>query len=183
MALKESARSDEALLKLDEMRRDEALAEESSLETFVLLHYGELLSSAGRFEEAVTCLKDVSTRQAAGQPLIAAHLKSALGEAFRSQGLLGAAADAFRGAAEDYSTAGMAALEAYLRIVLAETLIALSRNREAEWQIAAALPTIDEQKMLPEGFAAVSLLRESVSRRNADSNALRMIREHLASKA
>jgi hypothetical protein len=44
------------------------------------------------------------------------------------------------------------------------------------WQ---ALPTIEEQKMEPEGFAAVALLRESVKRRKADPNALRELREYL----
>ena len=31
------------------------------------------------------------------------------------------------------------------------------RPREAEWEILAALPTIEEQKMVPEGFAAVGV--------------------------
>jgi hypothetical protein len=75
----------------------------------------------------------------------------------------------------------MAALEAYLRIVLAETLIAISRTREAEWQIAAALPIIEEQKMVPEGHAALGLLRESVRRRQTDGGALRELRERLQS--
>ena len=71
---------------------------------------------------------------------------------------------------------------AYLRIVLAETLIASLQNREAEWEILAALPTIEEQKMVPEGFAAVSLLRESVKRRQASPEALREVREYLQAK-
>jgi hypothetical protein len=76
----------------------------------------------------------------------------------------------------------MATLEAYVRIVLAETLIALSRNREAEWQIAAALPTVEDQRMVPEGFAAVALLRDSVKRGKADPVALRQLREELRVK-
>jgi hypothetical protein len=102
--------------------------------------------------------------------------------AFREQGMLAQAAETFRGAAEKYAAAGMSTLEAYLRIVLAETLIALSRFREAEWQIAAALPTIEEQKMVPEGFAAVGLLRESVRQRRANPEALRDLRERLQAK-
>jgi hypothetical protein len=75
----------------------------------------------------------------------------------------------------------MAALEAYLRIVLAETLVALSRHREAEWQIAAALPTIEEQKNASRGRRrGFSLLRESLSRRNADAKTLREVRELLS---
>lgn len=180
MALKESSRIDEAMAKLETVRQDHSLSAEPGLEALVSVHYGELLSSKGKYAEAVACLKEVSTREAARtQPLVAAHLKSAMAEAFRQQGMLGQAAEALQGAAEEYAAAGMSTLEAYLRIVLAETLIALSRNREAEWQIAAALPTIEEQKMVPEGFAAVTLLRESVTRRRADSVALRQLREQL----
>jgi hypothetical protein len=36
--------------------------------------------------------------------------------------------------------------------------------------------------MVPEGFAAVALLRESVERRSADTGALRALREHLQSQ-
>jgi hypothetical protein len=68
---------------------------------------------------------------------------------------------------------------ALLSLVAAETLLRLSRPREAEWEILAALPTIEEQKMVPEGFAAVALLKESVRRRKTDPNALRELREHL----
>jgi len=71
---------------------------------------------------------------------------------------------------------------AYIRVVLAETLIAASRHREAEWEILAALPTIEEQKMVPEGFAAMTLLKESVRRRKTDPVALRDLREHLQTK-
>jgi tetratricopeptide (TPR) repeat protein len=183
MTLKESSRPAEALAKLQGMRVEEGLAAEPRMEAFVMLHTGELLSSSGRHAEAVACLKQVAAREAVQtQPLLSAHLHTAMAVAFREQGMLSQAAGAFRGAAEQYAAAGMSTLEAYLRIVLAETLIALSRHREAEWQIAAALPTIEEQGMVPEGFAAVTLLRESVRRRQADGNALRELREHLQAK-
>ena len=180
MTLKESSRQDEALTKLLTLQSDAALATEPKMEAFVVLHCGELLSSAGRHAEALQCLKQVAARESVRtQPLLAAHFKSAMAEAFRQQGLLGHAAEALQGAAEAYAAAGMATLEAYLRIVLAETLIALSRFREAEWQIAAALPTIEDQKMVPEGFAAVALLREAMRQRQANPEALQALRQHL----
>jgi hypothetical protein len=70
-----------------------------------------------------------------------------------------------------------------MSLVIAESLLALGRDREAEWEILSALPTIDEEKMVPEGFAAVALLRESVQRRKTDPNALRELREHLQAKS
>ena len=51
--------------------------------------------------------------------------------------------------------------------------------REAEWELLAALPTINEQQMVPEGFAAVALLQESVRRRKTDPKALAELREYL----
>ena len=150
------------------------------MEAFVMIHMGELLSTQGRYAEALSCLNEVSTRAVVReQPLLSAQLKTALAETLRRQGELSAAAEVLHGAAQDYAAAGMKTMEAYLRVVLAETLIALSRHREAEWQIAAALPTIEEQRMLPEGFAAVELLRESLRRRKADSASLGEIRAHL----
>jgi len=183
MTLKESSRLAEALAKLQSMRDDVALTAEPKMEAFVMLHTGELLSSTNRHAEAIACLEQVATREVVRtQPLLAAHLSTAMAVAFREQGMLAQAAETFRGAAEKYAAAGMSTLEAYLRIVLAETLIALSRFREAEWQIAAALPTIEEQKMVPEGFAAVGLLRESVRQRRANPEALRDLRERLQAK-
>jgi hypothetical protein len=65
---------------------------------------------------------------------------------------------------------------------LAQTLLEAGQPREAEWQILAALPTIDEEKMVPEGFAAVALLRESVRQRKTDPKALLELREYLRAK-
>jgi predicted Zn-dependent protease len=162
------------------MRCDAELQAEPDLEAFVVLHYGELLSEKGRYAEAFESLREVSNRPAVkSRPLISAHIKSAMGASLREQGLLSQASHALQTAAEEYSAAGMAALEAYVRVVLAETLVALGRAREAEWQIAAALPTIDEQRMVPEGFAALALLREAVNRRNGDLSALSDLRKEL----
>ena len=44
---------------------------------------------------------------------------------------------------------------------------------QAEWEVRAALPIIEEEKMVPEGFAALTLLRESLRRRKLDRQALR----------
>jgi hypothetical protein len=63
--------------------------------------------------------------------------------------------------------------------VVAEILLEMCREREAEWEILAALPAIDEIRMVPEALAAVALLRESVARRKTDSSALRQLRSRL----
>jgi hypothetical protein len=55
----------------------------------------------------------------------------------------------------------------------------MNRDREAEWEILAALPVIDEVKMVQEGLVAVALLRESVRRRRTDPIALQNLRAYL----
>jgi hypothetical protein len=115
-------------------------------------------------------------------PAAVAHLKGVIGETLRRQGRLSASIDSYRAAIEDYGELGMSTRVAYLRVVLAETLLEAQQPREAEWQILAALPTIDEEKMVPEGVAAVALLRESVRQRKADPKALLELREYLQAK-
>jgi len=76
----------------------------------------------------------------------------------------------------------MATREAYLRIVLAEALLQGGRSAEAELELRTALPTIEREKMVPEGVAAIALLRESVRQRKTDPKALSAVREYLQAK-
>jgi hypothetical protein len=108
-----------------------------------------------------------------------AELKFSIGDTYRAQNSLGKALEAYRAAQSDFAEIQMTTFVAQLGLVIAEILLSLGRHREAEWEILSALPTIEEQKLVPEGFAAVALLRESVSRRKTDPNALRELRERL----
>ena len=173
MCLKESGRLPEAGKSFEALVIDPAIKQMGSLFGLALLNYGGVQAQCGdtsaaldKYQQALPILEETNQRFGV------AHLKSLLGEALRSKGRVAAAAEAFRGAIQDYLELEMQTWVAYMRVILAETLIALGRNREAEWEILAALPTIDEQKMVPEGFAALGLLRESVTRRQTDKDAL-----------
>jgi hypothetical protein len=100
-------------------------------------------------------------------------------ETLRRIGQLRAAVDAYREAVNDFVQLGMQTQAAYLRVVLSEALLEAGRHREAEWELLAALPTINEQKMVPEGFAAVALLQQSVKLRKTDPSALSELRRYL----
>ena len=100
----------------------------------------------------------------------------------RKTGHVAAALDAYRGAIDDYVELKMATRAAYVRILLAEALLEGGKAREAEWQILAAVPTIDAEKMVPEGFVAMELLRGSAQQRNADPRALLELREYLQAR-
>ena len=68
---------------------------------------------------------------------------------------------------------------AYLRVVVAETLIASNRQKEAVEDILVALPVLDREALVPPAIAAVSLLRESIHRKQADPRTVRELRELL----
>jgi hypothetical protein len=108
-----------------------------------------------------------------------ADLKAMLAETLQRNGRLEAAIDSYRGAVNDLVELGIVTRAAYLRIVLAGALLEAGRSREAEWEIKKALPTIGAQRMVPEGFAAIALLRESVKQRRTDPRALLDLRNHL----
>ncbi|MGH9390562.1 MAG: tetratricopeptide repeat protein, partial [Vicinamibacteria bacterium] len=102
-----------------------------------------------------------------------AKLKWAIGDALRSQRDIAGAIEAYREAQKEFRGLGMRADVASLHLVIADLLLELGQDPQAEWEVRAALPVIDEEKMVPEGVAAAGLLRESLRRRQIDRQALR----------
>ncbi len=91
----------------------------------------------------------------------------------RETGQLPAAIEAYRKAQEEFAGLDMRADIAALNLVIADLLLETGQEREAQREIAAALPVISELKMAPEGMAALSLLRESSRRQEINRQALR----------
>jgi tetratricopeptide (TPR) repeat protein len=182
-ALKQSGRYESALIKFESLRRDNLMERDPGLVGLALMSLADIHVAEGRDDRAAQSYADaVPLLSQAKRPAALAHLKGLIGETLRRQGRLAASIDSYRAAIEDYETLGMATWVAYLRVVLAQTLLEAGQPREAEWQILAALPTIDEQRMVPEGFAAVALLRESVRQRKTDPKALLELRQYLQAK-
>lgn len=155
-----------------------------SLHGQVLVHMGHHQATTGDYETAArTYEKALPVVMRGNRPVALCELKWSVADAYRSQGSLQRAVESYRVARSDYQQLGFGAFVIQLSLVIAETLLALGRDREAEWEILSALPAIEEERMVPEGFAAVALLRESVSRRKTDSKALRDLREHLQAKS
>jgi len=84
-----------------------------------------------------------------------------------------AAIEKYRAAQSEFADLAMRADVAALSLVVADLLLELSREQEARREILSALPVIDELKMVPEGVAALSLLRESVRQHRINRQALR----------
>lgn len=99
-------------------------------------------------------------------------LRWCVGDVLREQGKTADAIDAYREAVRDAERVGMRGDAAAIHLVLADSLLQTGQEAQAEWEIRAALPIIDEERMVPEGFAALSLLRESLRRRKIDRQAL-----------
>ena len=100
----------------------------------------------------------------------------------QKQGQLPAALDAYQQALA--KAAGLAARGdvAAIHLVIADVLLEMGQETEAEAEVRAALPIIDEEKMVPEGIAALSLLRESLRRRQIDKQALRDLHGYFQEK-
>jgi tetratricopeptide (TPR) repeat protein len=180
MALKGKGNTSAALALLNPICKWSEDAIDTGLRGRIFAEIGDLHQIEDRFDDAMVAYSSaLSLLDKGGRSQARADLKAFVGEAYRTRGQLGVALDSFRAAIEDYQQLGLTTRVAYLHLFIADTLIGLSRHREAEWEILAALPTIEEQKMVPEGFAAVALLKESVRRRKTDPNALRELREHL----
>ena len=180
MTLKQTGENRKAIETLSELHELPALHGDAPLRARILIELGDLRQLEGQlaaamadFQKALALLGDRDACPAR------ADLKLYVGGVHKAVGALEEARHAFRSAQADYRALEMRSQVAYVHLVIAETLLELKREREAEWEILAALPTIDEIQMVPEAFAAAALLRESVQRRQTDPKALQDLRAHL----
>jgi tetratricopeptide (TPR) repeat protein len=180
MTLKQIGEHRSAIDLLDTLSREETLSADPFLGARILAELGDSQQLDGRLDLAMTAFQEaLSLLQGREVSSAKADLKLYVGGVHKASGALSDATEAFRDAQRDYQALGMRALVAYTHLVIAETLLEMRREREAEWEILAALPAIDEMKMVPEGFAAVALLRESIRQRKPDTSALQTLRAQL----
>jgi tetratricopeptide (TPR) repeat protein len=136
----------------------------------------QLHSELGNTGEALAIVRDAAPfLQTTSNRVALSKLHCGLGLMMRTQGRPEEAMAAFRAAQAEFREIDMHADVAALHLMIADMLLESGQERQAEWEIRAALPVIDEFKMVPEGFAAMTLLRESVRRRSIDRQALRNV--------
>lgn len=111
-----------------------------------------------------------------------AKLQWSMGDLLRRQRKPAAALEAYRQAQAEAREVGLRGDLAALHLVVADLFLEAGQEAQAEWEIRAALPIIDEEKMVPEGIAALSLLRESLRRRQIDKQALRELHGYFQEK-
>jgi tetratricopeptide (TPR) repeat protein len=180
VALKEVSRDAESRNRFELLLADPHVAREAWFSGLVLLNLAELEGKLGRYDSAIALVNQSRALMERQEfPSWAGHLHGISGEILRGQGKLDAACREYLRAADIYAKAEMASLAAYVRIILAETLIAAGRQKEAIAQIFAALPVIEQRSLVHEGVVAVALLRESLRRQKIDPRTLRELREYL----
>jgi tetratricopeptide (TPR) repeat protein len=179
VTLKQLGESDRSFAGLLALRA--AFEQEPKFQSLVLTSLAEEYGRRDDGEQAIVAYEEalVLTRQT-GDTVASIHLKVTIGEAYRAKGNYAEAIGFLRAATLEASELGMQARLAYVRVLLAECLLAAGRGREAEWEILAALPVIEEQKMVAEGVSAIAILRESVNRRRIDGSALADLRHRLS---
>lgn len=180
MTLKQTGEHLRAIETLTDLHELPALRVDVPLRARILIELGDLRQLEGQLDLAMTAFQNALVLLEDRDVCPArADLKLYVGGVHRAMGTLEEAKTAFRAAQNDYSELEMRGQVAYTHLVIAETLLEMRRDREAEWEILSALPAIDELQMIPEGFAAAALLRESVQRRQTDPKALQDLRAHL----
>jgi tetratricopeptide (TPR) repeat protein len=179
-ALKAIGRRDECLHLLGELHADDSLARETDLLVLVKMHLGEMLLTDGQVAAAGRVLAEGAQLLDSSKPTIAhAHLNAVLAEALSNERRFAEATVAYRASVAAYRALSMAGYEAHTRLALAESLLSMGDHRQAEWEVLAALPAIDEQLLEPQARAAVALLLQSAKARNTDVRILGEVRRHL----
>jgi tetratricopeptide (TPR) repeat protein len=181
-ALKQLGKSDTALARLAEAA---SLVESSNgpLLSRVLVEMADVYQLRNETSKAVTCFEKAASLLEPGEiSLFSADLKMFLGAAYSGQEDFRNALEALKSAHHDYAALEMSTRAAYVNLFIANTLLRLGRTREAEWEILAALPVIEDQEMVAEGVAAVALLKESVRQRKADPAVISDVMKRLAAR-
>jgi tetratricopeptide (TPR) repeat protein len=152
-------------------------AEESQNARLLSLAFGNLAQYhrlLGNLKEALSCAhKAFPHLQETGNRVHLAKLRWCVGDILREQGNRADALESYRSALRESEELGIRGDEVALHLVIADLLLDAGLDRQAEWEVRAALPVIDAEQMVPEGMAALGLLRESLRRRQLDRGALR----------
>ncbi len=108
-----------------------------------------------------------------------AKVQWGVGILMRGQNDLASATEAFQLAQTALADLGMRADVAALSLVVADIYLERGLDREATHELLGALPIIDELNMVPEGIAALSLLRQSLRQQEINREALRDLHRYV----
>lgn len=143
--------------------------EEHDLRASILAHLSEIKTIRGEFGEALDLLLQAKAITAHGQmSMVSANIEVLFGELNRQCQKWDDALEFFYRGVTQFASLGMKAMVARVRVQIAEALLASGRVVEAERELAAVLPDLTRRRIIPEGLAALALLREAVRQRSMD---------------
>ncbi len=128
---------------------------------------GDVERAIAASRQAIPILKRLDDRVAL------AKVQWGLATLLRETGQLPSSIEAYRAAQSSFEEIGMRADVAALHLVIADLLLELGQEKAATQSVLEALPVIQELNMVPEGMAALQLLRESLRDHRIDRPALR----------
>jgi tetratricopeptide (TPR) repeat protein len=176
IALQERDQIAEAVQEFESIRLESAASGKPRLEATVINNLAFLYRSLGSLDKALEAAREALPLLVRFDNQTAlVKLRWYMGDVLRDQRNFPESLEAYRTARQNAERFGLRGDVAAIHLVTAELLLDMGLDAQAEWEVRAALPIIDEEKMAPEGFAALSLLRESLRRRKLDRNALRTL--------
>ena len=158
----------------DRLRSDAEAAHNEGLVASALTNLVHVHGMLGNTEEAFSCSKQALPIFARlGHRVDVGKIHWGIGSLLRAKRQFEGAIEAFGSARDEFAELGMAADVAATRLMIADLHLELCQDSAALREILLALPVIDEYKLVPEGAAALSLLRESVRQQKVNHQALR----------
>jgi len=173
-ALRETGDVAGAIAVFERICREAEVAENTRLLAIGLGTLAQFLRINGDLKRAIACAqRALPLLQETQNRINLAKLRWCVGDILREQGNRAEALESYRSALQESEEIGIRGDVAAIHLVIADLLLDAGMDRQAEWEVRAALPIIDEEQMVPEGMAALGLLRESLRRRQLDRGALR----------
>ncbi|MCA1582808.1 MAG: hypothetical protein LC796_15745 [Acidobacteria bacterium] len=175
-AMREAGQTERALEAFEQVCADARELKSTRVLGAVFVALGQMYCEMGKSDQSLRLVVEAEPfLRASGDKVALSKLHWGVGQLLQSQSRIQDALQAYRAAQTELLELKMQGDVAALHLVIADLLLETGQERQAEWEIRAALPIIDELKMVPEGFAAMSLLRESLRRRSIDRGALRKV--------
>jgi tetratricopeptide (TPR) repeat protein len=160
--LKLAGRFPEALEVLEPLRLSR-MNVRPGLYGWVLLHSGDLHQICGKYELALEELIEAASLLQEGKQLTGlSDVKGMISCIYRSHGLIDEALELLQSGCAEHARLGLASLVANDRLLIAETYLAMGRPHDAEVEIRAAIPVLEEQGMVADAVVAINLLREAI---------------------
>jgi tetratricopeptide (TPR) repeat protein len=174
LAMMESERVPEAIELFEEIRRVAIDLHAEKLIGLADVNLTQLYGLHGDSARAIEASRRaVPMLTRVGDRVGLARVQWGLGILLRERGDLQASIQAYSAAQDQFRELEMKADIAAIDLVIADMCLEQGRDTEALAFVARALPVLDEFEMVPEGMAALALLRESVRQRRLNHSALR----------